>query len=181
MKSETPPPPTPSAEAHWVEGELVRGLMRTQRQAQWLSLVLIAVIGGVLWGDLPPVYMTCWVLLAAGVIVARWWMLREYDRHVLQQGTEEHLAFFRRFRLFWPGSAVVWCLTTFLYFDRSSLADQFICWLTLAGLSMIAVNSLSSQLATLRAFLDTMTATALGIVGWRMVVQLHLHGPTYHW
>lgn len=181
MKSETLPPASPSAEAHWVEGELVRSLLRTQRNAQTLGLLLMAVIVGVLWGDVSPGPLAAWALL--GVVVAGWrlWILRRYEREVMEQGTDEILAFFRRYRLVWPASALVWGLTTMLYFDRSSLADQFICWLAMAGLAMLSINSLSSQLATMRASLDTMAAAALAVMGWRMVVELHLQGPSYHW
>src|SRR4051812_36551414 len=181
MKSEIPPPATTSAEAHWVEGELVRSLMRTQRQSQWLPLSLMAVIVGVLWADVSPVLMTLWVVLGVAVAAWRYWILRRYQREVLHQGTDEHLAFSRRYRLVWPASALVWGMTTLLYFDRSSLADQFICWLTMAGLAMIAANSLSSQLASMRAYLDTVAGTALAIMAWRMGVELHLQGPSYHW
>lgn len=181
MKSETLPAPTQSAEAHWVEGELVRGLMRTQRGAQSLGLLLMAVIVGVLWDDVPLPPMALWVLLGLVLAAGRAWMLRHYEREVLHQGTDEHLAFWRRHRLFWPASALVWGLGTALYFDRSSLADQFICWLAMAGLAMYSVNNLSSQLATLRAFLDTLAATALAVLAWRMVIELQLQGPSYHW
>jgi signal transduction histidine kinase len=51
----------------------------------------------------------------------------------------------------------------------------------MAGLAMLSINTLSSQLATMRASLDTMAAAALAVMGWRMVVQLHLQGPSYHW
>jgi signal transduction histidine kinase len=181
MKSETLPAPAPSAEAHWVEGELVRSLMRTQRQAQGLSLVLMAVVVGVLWADVPASWMAAWVLLGLALAGWRWWILRRYGRTVVNEGTEEHLGFYRRYRLFWPVSGLVWGLTTLLYFDRSSLADQFICWLTMAGLAMVAVNSLSSQLATMRAYIDTMAGTALAVMAWRMGVELGLQGPSYHW
>jgi len=181
MKSETLPAPELSAEAQWVEGELVRSLMRTQRQAQWLSLLPMAVIVGVLWGDVSRALTALWVVLGLALAAWRWWVLRHYEREVLDQGADEHLAFYRRHRAVWPASAMVWGLATLLYFDRSSLADQFICWLVMAGLAMIAVNSLSSQLATLRAYLDAMAATALAVMAWRMGVELGLQGPLYHW
>jgi signal transduction histidine kinase len=181
MKSETLPAATLSAEAHWVEGELVRSLMRTQRQAQWLPLLLMAVIVGVLWADVSPLLMALWVLMGLAIAAWRYWILRRYDREVVHQGTDELLAFSHRYRLVWPAGALVWGMTTVLYFDRSSLADQFICWLTMAGLAMIAANSLSSQLATMRAYLDTVAATALAVMAWRMGVELHLQGPSYHW
>jgi signal transduction histidine kinase len=181
MKPEILPAPTPSAEAHWVEGELVRSLMRTQRDTQWVGLLLMAVIVGVLWADVSPPLLAAWLLLGAAAAGWRYWILRRYEREVVHQGSDEHLAFLRRYQLAWPLSALVWGLTTLLYFDRSSLADQFICWLTMAGLAMYSVNGLSSRLATLRAYLDTLAVTALAVLAWRMGVELRLQGPAYHW
>ena len=99
----------------------------------------------------------------------------------MAQGPAEHLAFFRRYSRLWSVSALVWGLTTLLYFDRTSLADQFICWLIMAGLAMFSINSLSSHLATLRAYLDTLALTALAVMLWRVGVQLQFHGPYYHY
>lgn len=181
MKSETLPPPTPSAEAHWVQAELVRSLMRTQRDTQWVGVLLVAVMAAVLWNDVSHGLLALWVLLGAAVAAWRYWVLRCYERDVVHRGSDEHIAFHRRHQLVWPASALAWGLTTLLYFDRSSLADQFICWLMMAGLAMFASNSLSSQLATMRAYLDTLAATALAVMAWRMGVELRLQGPAYHW
>jgi signal transduction histidine kinase len=181
MKSETPPAPTTLEEAQWVEGELVRSLMRTQRNSQWVALLLLAVILAVVWGDASPLVTTAWVALGLVAAAARFWVLHRYDRDVVHRGTAELLAFFRRYRLVWPLSALVWGLATVLYFDRSSLASQFICWLLMAGIAMYSINSLSSERGTMRAYLHTLGATALAVISWRMVVELELQGPAYHW
>ena len=170
MKPETLPPPTLSAEAHWVQAELVRSLMRTQRDTQWVGVLLVAVIAGVLWNDVSHTWLGLWVVLGAAVVGWRYWILRCYEREVVHRGSDEHLAFHRRHQLIWPASALTWGLTTLLYFDRSSLADQFICWLIIAGLAMFASSSLSTQLATMRAYLDTLAVTALAVMAWRMGV-----------
>jgi signal transduction histidine kinase len=181
MKPDPLPQPTPADEAQWVEGELVRSLMRTQRNSQWVALLLMAVILGVLWGDASTAVTSAWVVLGLVAAAARFWVLRRYERDVVHRGTGELLAFFRRYRLVWPLSALVWGLTTVLYFDRSSLDEQFICWLIMAGLGMYSINSLSSERGTMRAYLDTLGATALAVISWRMVAELGLQGPAYHW
>jgi signal transduction histidine kinase len=181
MKLETLPAHLTSDAAQWVEGELVRSLMRTQRNSQWFALFLLAVILGVLWGDASAIVTSAWVALGLVAAAARLWVLRRYDRDIVHRGTPELLAFFRRHRIVWPLSALVWGLTTVLYFDRSSLADQFICWLIMAGLAMYSINSLSSERRTMRAYLNTLGATALAVISWRMVVELRLQGPAYHW
>ncbi len=174
MKLETPPAVGTPAEAQWVEGELVRNLMRTQRSTQWVGVVLIPILVGVLWAEAPPEWLVAWAAFGFAVAALRLWVIGRYEREVRHRGAGEHVAFFRRHRLLWPLSALVWGLTTLLYFDRSSLAAQFICWLILAGIAMYSINSLSSQLATLFVL-------ALGVLAWRMGVELQFQGPNYHW
>jgi signal transduction histidine kinase len=107
--------------------------------------------------------------------------MRHYEREILPLSTHEHLEFFRHHRLVWPISALVWGLTAVLFFDRAPLGDQYICWLTLAGLAMFSINTLSTQLQTMRAYLDVLAATLVTVMAWRMGAELRLQGPAYHW
>jgi signal transduction histidine kinase len=181
MNSETPLVDASPAEARWVEGELVRNLMRTHRNIQWVGLALIPVIAAVLWNDGQRASLLAWVASALALAATRFWILRRYELEVRGSGTDQHLAFFRRHRLLWPASALVWGLATALHFDRATLADQFICWLILAGVAMFSINALSAQLPTMRAYLNTLAATALTVIAWRIVVDLQWQGPAYHW
>jgi signal transduction histidine kinase len=181
MKLEVPPAVATPAEAQWVEAELVRSLMRIARNNQLLGFFLIPMFLSVLWDDAPFAGAALWAAAALAVAAARFLVLRRYTRDVRAQGAAEHLAFFARYRMLWPVGAFVWGLSTLLYFDRSSLADQFICWLILAGISMFSINSLSTHLATLRAYLDTLALTALAVLLWRVGVELQFHGPYYHY
>ena len=181
MKPDISPALATPAEAQWVEGELVRGLMRTARNTQIAGLLLISVFLGVLWTDATLGALLSWAAAASGVAALRFWIIRKYTREVLTRGADEHLAFFGRYRVIWPLSALVWGLTTLLYFDRSPLADQFICWLIMAGLAMFSINALSSHLATMRAYLDVLALTALSVIGWRVGLELQSPEPLYHY
>jgi signal transduction histidine kinase len=181
MKMETPQAVASSAEALWLQGELVRNLMHTQRTTQWVALALVPVIALILWTDKPPIELLVWTGLGLLVSVARIAVIWHYETQVEATGPDEHLAFFRRTRLIWPVSALVWGLTTLLYFDRSPLADQYICWLLLACLTMFSTNVLSSQLATLRLYLNILIGTAVAVMLWRMVVERELAVPPQHW
>ncbi|MGE4240578.1 sensor histidine kinase [Ramlibacter sp.] len=181
MKLETPPSVATPAEATWVEGELVRSLMRTQRTTQAIGAVLIPLIVGVLWDKRAWPLLLGWAALAVAAAIGRLWALHVYSREVQRRGAVEHVAFFGKWRHVWTVSAFVWGLATFLYFDRSSLSNQFICWLMMAGLAMFSINSLSSHLRTMQGYLNTLAVTALAVMGWRIVVELGLQGPTYHW
>ena len=48
-------------------------------------------------------------------------------------------------------------------------------------MAMFSINTLSTRLATMRAYLNTLAATALAVLAWRMVIELRLQGPIYHW
>jgi signal transduction histidine kinase len=181
MKPDIPLAVATPAEAQWVEAELIRSLMRTARTTQLAGLMLIPIFVGVLWTERSVGALLTWVLFALAVALARFLIIRIYVSEVVSKGTAEHLGFFNRYRILWPVSALVWGLSTLLYFDRSSLADQFICWLILAGLAMFSINSLSSHLRTLRAYLDTLALSALTVIVWRVGVELEFRGPFYHY
>ncbi|ROZ72073.1 HAMP domain-containing sensor histidine kinase [Ramlibacter sp. WS9] len=181
MKPDVQPVIATPAEAQWVEAELIRSLMRTARTTQLAGWLLIPIFVGVLWDDATVGVLLLWAGVALMVAAARFSIIRKYVAQVMARGPAGHLAFFRRYRILWPISAFVWGLTALLYFDRSSLADQFICWLIMAGLAMFSINSLSSHLATMRAYLDTLAFTALAVMGWRVGIELQFHGPYYHY
>jgi signal transduction histidine kinase len=181
MKLDVPPAIATPAEAQWVEGELVRSLMKIARNTQLIGLLLIPVFVGVLWGNAMLGALLVWALAALAIAGVRFAIIHKYVREVTSGDAARPLEFFRRYRALWPASAFVWGASTLLYFDRSSLADQFICWLILAGLAMFSINSLSSHLATLRAYLDTLAITALAVILWRVGVELNFQGPTYHY
>jgi signal transduction histidine kinase len=181
MKAESLPAPATSAERDWVEGELVRSLMRTQRSTQWLALTLVAIVGGILWDDNYPERVVGWIVVWGLVALWRLWVIHVYQTQVRSRPTGDQIAFFRRHRFIWPISALVWGLMTELYFDRAPLGDQYICWLILAGLAMFSINSLSARVRVMLAYLDILAGTALVVMAWRMVVELRLHGPSYHW
>lgn len=181
MNSDTLAAPTNPAEVQWVQGQLVRSLMHTQKSVQWVGLLLVGVLLAILWDDARPLSLAGWGLLALGLSSSRFWVLHAYERRVRPAGSEAHLAFFARWRWVWPASAFAWGATTVLFFDRASLADQYICWLVIAGLAMFSVNSLSSHLPTMRAYLDALAITPLVVMLWRMGFELRLQGPGYHW
>jgi hypothetical protein len=181
MKAESLPAPATSAERDWVEGELVRSLMRTQRSTQWLALTLVAIVVGILWDDNYPVRVVGWAVVWGLVALWRLWVIHRYQTQVRTRPTDDQIAFFRRHRFVWPMSALVWGLMTELYFDRAPLGDQYICWLILAGLAMFSINSLSARVRMMLAYLDILAGAALVVMAWRMVVELRLHGPSYHW
>src|SRR3954447_10054148 len=138
MKPEIPLAVATPAEAPWVEAELISSLLRTARTTQWTGLLLIPIFIGLLWDDAVVPFLVVWIAGALAVTVARFHIISQYTREVMSAGASEHLAFLARYRWLWPVSALVWGLSSLLYFDHAPLADQFICWLMMAGLAMFS-------------------------------------------
>jgi signal transduction histidine kinase len=181
MKPDASPAIETQAETEWVEAELVRSLLRSARHWQFIGPLLAAVVIGVLWTDAPAWRLAAWTSAALAISAARLLMLIRYSRRRVQFDPAQRLAFFARWRILWPLSALVWGLATGLFFDRAPLADQFICWLFMAGMAMFSINSLSSHLPTMRAYINTLGATATAIMLWRIAVDLGFGGPYFHY
>ncbi|MBX3657358.1 MAG: HAMP domain-containing histidine kinase [Ramlibacter sp.] len=181
MKADLPPDVATAAEAEWVRGELIRSLMRTARSTRVVGLLLIFLFAGVLWSDTRPLVLGLWAALAFGVAGLRLTIIRLYGRQALRAGAAEQVAFYARYGWIWPLSALAWGLSPVLHFDRAPLQDQFICWLILAGLGMFAINSFSFHLRTMRAYLNVLALVPLTVMLWRIGVDLHFRGPTYHY
>lgn len=181
MKPDMSPAVATPAEAEWVDGELVRNLMRTARSSQLIGLVLIPVVVGVLWSDAHVGALVAWALFAIAVAVFRVSVMRYYGHHLLRADTARQAAYFARFWPVWPLSALVWGVTPLLHFDRTPLHDQFICWLIIAGLGMFSINSFSSHLRTMRIYINVLALTAMATMVWRIGVELEFEGPTYHY
>lgn len=182
MKPELQPTPiTAAAEAQWVHGELIRSLMRTARSTRYVGLLLIPLFAGVLWSDVSALAIGSWMALATGVAALRLWVVKVYNRDFMRGGPDQQAAFYSRYGLIWPLSALAWGLSPLLHFDRAPLQDQFICWLILAGLGMFAINSFSFHLRTMRAYLHVLALCPLAAMLWRIGVEFEFQGPTYHY
>ena len=181
MKPEIPLAIASAAESEWVEAELVRNLMRTGRTTQVFGLLLVPIFVGALWNDATAGALALWSLAVLAAAGARFWVIGRCVNDVMAADAAGLLAFFNRYRFLWPVSASIWGLSTLLYFDRSSLADQFICWMILAGLAMFSINALSSHLRTLREYLDALALTTLAVLLWRIGAELQFRGPFHHY
>jgi signal transduction histidine kinase len=125
--------------------------------------------------------LLAWSLGMMAAVGGRLWVVHRYTQLVRGKEPVDPLAYFHRWAWLWPLNGFAWGLTTWLYFDRAPLTDQFICWLILAGVGMFSINSLSSHLRTLRAFVDALSISALAMIFWRVGVELKFSGPFYHY
>jgi signal transduction histidine kinase len=181
MQPDSPASAYTPAETQWVDAQLVRILIRMAANTQVTIWVVIPIYAGLMWDDAHRLALGLWTLLAVAVSVVRALVVHRYERHLASAEPASQLAFYARARYLWAASALVWASSVSLFFERAPLATQFICWLILASLTILAVNSLSPVLGTMRSYLHTLMATVLAIVVWRVVADYQLQGPFYHY
>lgn len=172
--------PLKESESEWVEGQLVRELMSTARVSQYFALLLSPIMVLVLYGNVAPLMLWAWATTALGVAVFRLWLMHHYECCFANDNAARQQVFMRRYGLWWPVSAVMWGLSTLLFFDRTPLVIQFICLLILVGIGAVSMSSFAAHRRTQCNYVLALTLTVLGGILWRAGVELRFTGPAYH-
>lgn len=155
-----------SADVTWFEAESIRTFMPMQRQTQIITLFVIPMVFALLYDSvyLPGLY--AWTLLSAIFITYRWWLSSTYMQHVYKAGDHAQLKFRDAYSWTWSMSALLWSLLDWLFFGQTSMNNQVICWVVLAGIGMHSTTSYSPHIKTMKLFINTMMLTLLiGMVG----------------
>ncbi len=180
MTEHTLPAPQQISEKDWVNGELIRNLMFNARTSQYASLLLIPVVFGVLFRDVPHWQLLLWSVSAALMSGYRMWFMVRYASTVSAADAAGQTLFMRRYGFTWPLGAIIWGSSTLLHFDRAPLPDQFICWLILTGLAMFSINTFSTHIRTMEAYLNALAASMVTAMLWRMVFDPQVKVQAYH-
>lgn len=145
----------------WFEAESIRTFMPMQRQTQIITLFVIPMIFGLLYGSvyLPGLY--AWTLISTIFITFRWWISSQYMKFVYRADDAAQLKFRDKYSWTWSISAFLWSTLDWLFFGKASMGDQVICWVILAGIGMHSTTSYSPHLKTMKLFINTMIFTLL--------------------
>jgi signal transduction histidine kinase len=154
------------ADTAWFEAESIRTFMPLQRQTQIITLFVIPLLFALLYDSvyLPGLY--AWTFVSAVFITYRWWLSTQYMQHVYKAGDEAQLKFRDAHSWTWSMSAFLWSLLDWLFFSQTSMNNQVICWIVLAGIGLHSTTSYSTHLKTMKLFINTMMVTLLvGMAG----------------
>jgi signal transduction histidine kinase len=150
----------------WFEAESIRTFMPMQRQTQIITLFVIPLVFALLYDSvyLPGLY--AWTLVSAIFITYRWWLSSKYLQHVYKAGDNAQLKFRDAHSWTWSMSAVLWSLLDWLFFSQTSMNNQVICWIVLAGIGLHSTTSYSPHIKTMKLFINAMMFTLLvGMAG----------------
>jgi signal transduction histidine kinase len=154
------------ADITWFEAESIRTFMPMQRQTQIITLFVIPLVFALLYDSvyLPGLY--AWTFISAVFITYRWWLSTQYMKLVYKAGDDAQLKFRDAHSWTWSMSALLWSLLDWLFFGQTSMNNQVICWIILAGIGLHSATTYSPHLKTLKLFINTMMITLLvGMAG----------------
>jgi signal transduction histidine kinase len=154
------------ADITWFEAESIRTFMPMQRQTQIITLFVIPMVFALLYDSayLPGLY--AWTFISAVFITYRWWLSSQYMQHVYKAGDDAQLKFRDAHSWTWSMSALLWSLLDWLFFGQTSMNNQVICWIILAGIGLHSTTTYSPHLKTMKLFINTMMITLfIGMAG----------------
>ncbi len=181
MQAPVPSLNSETSETAWVESELIRQLMIAARGTPFVAVALIPLMAGILWGNTPQWALNTWIVAIVGVLIARVTMMTRYYRAYARDDLAGQQAFLGRQRMIWPLSGILWGATAALFMDYAPVAEQFLCWLGIAGIGTYAIKSLSGNMKVMYTYVTALSLTVLLVVGWHIVVIHRFDGPSYHY
>jgi len=165
-------------DADWhVRGELIRSLINAARSTQLLSVMLMFAIAVLGWGRFPDWQLLTWLGLGVGIAGCRHGIESLYERHSDKDAAGQQ-RFINRYSAVWMISGAVWALAVLIFFGRSPVPSQFICWLIVAGVGAYAVNCLALHPPLVRRYLFALSTTLIASISFR-IYQLEFEGPSY--
>lgn len=165
-------------DAEWhVRGELIRNLINAARGTQLLSVTLMCAIVVLGWGRFPDWQLLAWLGLGVVLAACRIGVENVYDRHTDKDAAWQQ-RFIERYSIVWMVSGVVWGLAVLIFFGRSPVPSQFICWLIVAGVGAYAVNCLALHPPLVRRYLFALSTTLLASISFR-IYQQDIEAPSY--
>ena len=131
------------ADITWFEAESIRTFMPMQRQTQIITLFVIPLVFALLYDSvyLPGLY--AWTFISAVFITYRWWLSTQYMKLVYKAGDDAQLKFRDAHSWTWSMSALLWSLLDWLFFGQTSMNNQVICWIILAGIGLHSATTYS--------------------------------------
>ena len=159
------------SDADWIEAESIRAFMPMQPQTQIIALLVIPLVFVMLYGDVFLPGLIAWSALSIALTAYRWRITADYMQHLSLSDTAALLQFKASYGWTWQASALVWGLLVLLFFSKTSMNEQLLCWFILAGIGVFSLTSYAPHIKTMRRFINTMMVAILLGLAWHFIAD----------
>ena len=145
----------------WIEGESIRSYMTTQFQSICVTLLAIPLLFFILHRHANFFELLAWSISAILLNSYRLWVTRQYIKNFADKDTESQLRFQKKQILLLPLVFVIWGALVFVFYAKTPLLNQFICWISLACIGMFATIGYAPHLQTLKLVIITLILASI--------------------
>jgi signal transduction histidine kinase len=150
----------------WIEGESIRAFMPTQQQTQIIALFVIPIVFAILYGHVNMLGLIVWVVASVSLAIYRWRLTLSYTKYLSESSTAAQIQFKRENYWTWPTTAFLWSTLVFLFFGRTPLFNQLVCFVVLASIGVFSATGYATHYKIMKLFLNTMMFTLLIGMSW---------------
>jgi signal transduction histidine kinase len=159
-----------SAHDAWVQERLALDFMHSAKVAMRSGILVIALTFAVLIGYVNMLALGAWALISLLLMGFRWYLIREFQRMVQLQATQQQTAditgFFRRYGWSWPLSAMMLAFPVFLYYEKTPAETQYLCLMMMVAIGAIGASMMSAHLQCQRLFSHALAGTIGLAIVW---------------
>jgi signal transduction histidine kinase len=150
----------------WIEGESIRSYMTTQLQTVYVTLLAIPILFFILHRHADFFELSIWSGISMLINSYRLWVTRRYINNFSDKETESQLFFQKKQILLLPLVFAVWGALVFVFYAKTPLLNQFICWISLACIGMFATIGYASHLRTFKLVINTLMLASIASMAY---------------
>ena len=166
ISQEQIPRPPAQNDARWIEGESIRAFMPTQQQSQLVALLVIPVVFAMLYGYVYMPALVVWLVASVFLALFRWRVTSIYTRDLSNSDTDSQLQFKARYAWTWPCTALLWSVLVWLFFGKTPLFNQLVCFVILASIGVFSATGYAPHFKTMKVFVNVMMTSLLAAMTW---------------
>ncbi len=148
-------------DAKWIEGESIRAFMPTQQQTQVIALFVIPIVFAILYGYVNMLGLIVWAIASVTLTIYRWQLTADYTKRLSEANTSAQIQFKREYYWTWPTTAFLWGTLVFLFFGKTPLFNQLVCFVVLASIGVFSATGYAAHYKTMKLFINTLMFTLL--------------------
>ena len=148
-------------DAEWIEGESIRAFMPTQQQTQVIALFVIPIVFAILYGYVNMLGLVVWAIVSVCLTIYRWQLTADYTKRLSEASTSVQIQFKREYFWTWPTTAFLWGTLVFLFFGKTPLFNQLVCFVVLASIGVFSATGYAAHYKTMKLFINTLMFTLL--------------------
>ena len=151
---------------NWIESEGIRSYMTTQLQVVYTALTCIPLLFFTLHRHADLIELSVWSFVAFLLNSYRLWSTKKYINNFADADAKSQLLFQKKQVFLLPLVFAAWGSLVYVFYAKTPLLNQFICWVSLACIGMFATIGYASHLKTFKLVVNTLMLVSIASMAY---------------